>query len=165
MAHLPTMATPLPIDPDTITITSAASGVAPSDMAAALTTIQAASQQEKAAMAAATAITSGVVTAPTDLVAALANLQVRVAAAKAEAQQSRAAATTLQLQLAAVLGVAAPPPRPTTIAAPAPGQAAPIAGAFKTSSIGYLHAQAVGIQDIRTLVPVVLSVTSTQYPR
>jgi hypothetical protein len=35
---------------------------------------------------------------------------------------------------------------------------------FGTSSIGYLHAQAIGIQDIQTLVPVILSVTSTQYP-
>jgi hypothetical protein len=46
----------------------------------------------------------------------------------------------------------------------APGQATPAAGAFETSSVDYLHAQAVGILDIRTLVPVVLSVTSTQYP-
>jgi hypothetical protein len=44
----------------------------------------------------------------------------------------------------------------------APRQAAPTAGTFE-SSIGYLHAQAVNIQDIRTMVPVVLSVTSTQY--
>jgi hypothetical protein len=34
---------------------------------------------------------------------------------------------------------------------------------FETSSIGYLHAEAVGIQDIRTLVLVVIGVTSTQY--
>jgi hypothetical protein len=36
---------------------------------------------------------------------------------------------------------------------------------FETSSVGYLHAQAIDIQDVRTLVPVVLNVTSTQYPR
>jgi hypothetical protein len=42
---------------------------------------------------------------------------------------------------------------------------APAAGTFETYSVGYLDAQAVGIQDIRTLVPVVLGITSTQYPR
>jgi hypothetical protein len=36
---------------------------------------------------------------------------------------------------------------------------------FDTSTNGYLHTQAVGIQDIRTLVPIVVGVTSTQYPR
>jgi hypothetical protein len=41
-AHLPTMATPLHIDPDTIVVASAASGVALFDLAAALATIQAA---------------------------------------------------------------------------------------------------------------------------
>jgi hypothetical protein len=69
--------------------------------------------------------------------------------------------TALELQLADVLGAAAPPPHPATAPAPAPvaapGQAAPAAGAFETSSIS--------IQDIRTLVPVVLGVKSTQYPR
>jgi hypothetical protein len=35
---------------------------------------------------------------------------------------------------------------------------------LEISSVGYLHAQAVGIQDIWTLVPVVLDVMSTQYP-
>jgi hypothetical protein len=40
----------------------------------------------------------------------------------------------------------------------------PTASTFE-SSVGYLHAQVVGIQDIRTLVPVVLSVMSTLYPR
>jgi hypothetical protein len=49
------------------------------------------------------------------------------------------------------------------VPATAPGQAAPTAGVFQTSSVGYLHAQAVGIQDIRTLVPVVLGVMSTLY--
>jgi hypothetical protein len=37
----PTMATLLPIDPDTITVMLATSGVAPSDLAVALTTVQA----------------------------------------------------------------------------------------------------------------------------
>jgi hypothetical protein len=35
------MATPLPTNPDTIAVTSAASGVAPSDLAIALATVQA----------------------------------------------------------------------------------------------------------------------------
>jgi hypothetical protein len=155
------MVTPLPIDPDNIAVASAASRVAPSDLATALTTVQAAatasyehvaaveavSQQEQAAMAAAATTTSGAATAPANLVAALAALQ------------AQAAAAALELQLAA------PPPHAATVATPAVGQAAPVAGVFETSSVNYLHAQAVGIQDIRTLVPVVLGVTSTQYPR
>jgi hypothetical protein len=102
-------------------------------------------------MAGMAATTSRFATAPTDLVAALAALQACVA----EAQQARA--------VAAVLGAVAPPPRPATTAAPvaAPGQATPAVGAFETSSVGYIHAQAVGIQDIRTSVPVVLDITST----
>jgi hypothetical protein len=120
-------------------------------------------------VAAAAATTSGPATAPTDLDAALVALQARDAALEAEAQWARAVATTLELQLAAVLGVAAPPPRPATATTSAlvaaPRQAAPTADAFEISSVSYLHAQAVGIQDIRTLVPVVLGVTSTQYPR
>jgi hypothetical protein len=104
-------------------------------------------------MAGTAATTSRFATAPTDLVAALAALQACVA--EAEAQQARA--------VAAVLGAVAPPPRPATTAAPvaAPGQATPAVGAFETSSVGYIHAQAVGIQDIRTSVPVVLDITST----
>jgi hypothetical protein len=115
------MASPLPIDPDTIAIASATSDVASSDLVVALTTVQAAaaasservatveaaSQQEHAAMAAAAA------TAPTDLAAALATLQARIAAA------------ALELQLAAVLRATAPPPRPATVAATTLGQAAP----------------------------------------
>jgi hypothetical protein len=105
-----------------------------------------------------------------DLAATLAALQACVTAAEAEAQQAQAAAAVLKLQLTAVLGVTAPPSRPATDAAPAPApavaprQAALAVGTFK-SSVGYLHAQAISIQDIRTLVPVVLNVTSTQYPR
>jgi hypothetical protein len=143
-SDLPAMASPLPIDPDTIAIASATSDVASSDLVVALTTVQAAaaasservatveaaSQQEHAAMAAAAA------TAPTDLAAALATLQARIAAA------------ALELQLAAVLRATAPPPRPATVAATTLGQAAPAAGAFETSSVGYLHAQAIDIQDI-----------------
>jgi hypothetical protein len=58
-------------------------------------------------------------------------------------------------------------PRPATAPAPAaaPGQAAPAAHVFETSFAGYLHAHAVGIQDIQTLVSVVLGITSTQYLR
>jgi hypothetical protein len=67
-----------------------------------------------------------------------------------------------------VLRVATPPPHHlATAAAPvvSPGQAPPTAGVFKTSSVGYLHNQVVGIQDNRTLVHIVLDITSTQYPR
>jgi hypothetical protein len=108
-----TMATPLPIDLDTIAIASTASGVALSDLAAALANVQATiaascertaaveatSQQDQAVMAATAATTSGAATAPTDLATALAALQARVAAAEAEAQQARAATTALELLL------------------------------------------------------------------
>jgi uncharacterized protein involved in type VI secretion and phage assembly len=130
-AYLSAMASPLPIDPDTITVASAASGVAPSDLATALYTVQdagasaveATSPQEHAAMAAVATTTSGATTAPTDIAAALAALQSRVVVAEAEAQRARAAAATLELQLAAVLRVPAPPPRPATAAASAPAAA------------------------------------------
>jgi hypothetical protein len=97
--------------------------------------------------------TSRDATAPTDLAATLATLQARVTAAEAEAeaQRVRAAVAALELQLATILGVAAPPPHPAIAAASAPaaapGQAPPppVAGAFGTSSVGYLHAHAVGI--------------------
>jgi hypothetical protein len=119
-------------------------------------------------MVAAAATTLGDATSPTDLTATLAGLQARVTAAKAEAQRARVAAAALELQLAVVLGVIAPPPSPATTAASAPTtavwQEAPAVGAFETSSVGYLHAQAIDIHDIWTLVPVVLGVTSTQYP-
>jgi flagellar biosynthesis/type III secretory pathway protein FliH len=103
------METPLPTDPNTIVVTSAASDVTPSDLVAAITTVQAATaasrehativeaQQEQAAMAVATATTSGVTTASTDLVAALAALQACVATAEAEAQQVQAVAAALEL--------------------------------------------------------------------
>jgi hypothetical protein len=95
------MASPLPTDPDTIAITSTASGIAPSDLVVAIATVQAAvaasrecvvaveavSQQEHAAMAA-PATTSGAATAPTDLVATFAALQVRVATTEVKAQQA-----------------------------------------------------------------------------
>jgi hypothetical protein len=96
--------------------------------------------------------TSRDATAPTDLAATLATLQARVTAVEAEAQRVRAAVAALELQLATILGVAAPPPHPAIAAASAPaaapGQAPPrppVAGAFGTSSVGYLHAHAVGI--------------------
>jgi hypothetical protein len=105
-AYLSAKASTLPIDPDTITVVSVASGIALSDLLAALTTVQAAaaasceraaavegtSQQEQAAMAAMAATTSGAAIAP----------------------------TALKLQLADVLRVAAPSPRPATAAASAP---------------------------------------------
>jgi hypothetical protein len=83
------MVSPLPIDPDTITVASVAYGVALSYLAVALTTVQvvptascecvaaidATSQQEQATMAVAAATTSGADTAPIDLVAALTALQ------------------------------------------------------------------------------------------
>jgi hypothetical protein len=120
-------------------------------------------------MVVAAATTSGDATAPTDLAATLAALHARVAVAEAEVQRAQATAAALELQLIAVLVVAAPPPRPATTAASAavaaPGQAALAVGAFEISSIGNLHAQAIDIQDIQTLVPVVLGVTSTQYLR
>jgi hypothetical protein len=78
-------ATPLPTDPDTIAVSSTASGVVPSDLAVAIATIQAeavafceraagieaASQQEQAAMAAMSATTSGAATALADRAATL----------------------------------------------------------------------------------------------
>jgi hypothetical protein len=75
----------------------------------------------------------------------------------------------VEFQIVDILRVVAPPPRLATPAAPGPavepGQAAPVVGTFETSFVGYHHVQAVGIQDIRTLVPIILSITSTQYPR
>jgi hypothetical protein len=177
------LATPLPTNPDTITIASATSGIAPSYLAAAIAIVQATTAasrertavveavlpQEQATTIATVATTSRAATALANLIAALAALQARVTTAEVEAQQARVVATALELQLTDILRVAAPPPRPTTAPAPAPvaeaGQVAPTAGTFETSSVGYLDAQAVGIQDIQTLVPVVLGVTSTQYPR
>jgi hypothetical protein len=79
------MVSPLPINPDTITVASVTYGVALSYLAVALTTVQvvptasceraaavdATSQQEQATMAVAAATTSGADTAPIDLAAAL----------------------------------------------------------------------------------------------
>jgi hypothetical protein len=142
------MATPLPTGPDTLTVASATSGIAPFDLAAAIATVQAVaaasrehvaaveatSQHEQVATAAAAATTSGDTTAPADLAAALTALQARVTTIEAEAQQARAAAAALELQLADVLGVATPPSRPATAPAPtlatAPGQTTPVAGTF-----------------------------------
>jgi hypothetical protein len=120
-------------------------------------------------MAATPATTSGAAIAPADLVAALAALQACIATAEAKAQQTRAAVAALELQLTNVLSIAVPPcsatPAPTAppATAAARGQASPAVDVFDAFSVGYLHAQAASIQDIRPLVPVVLSVTSTQY--
>jgi hypothetical protein len=126
--------------------------------------IEVVSQQEQAAMAATAATTLVAAAPPANLVTAL---QMRVTTA--EAQQARAAVAALELQHADVLGVTAPlPPRPATTTAPvpaaAPRQADLTANAFEPSSIGYLHAQAASIQDIRSLVPIVFGVMSTKYP-
>jgi hypothetical protein len=133
------------------------------------TVVEAVLPHEQATMTATATTTSGAATAPANLIAALIAVQARVTTAEVEAQQARVAAATLELQLTDILRVAAPPPRPTTAPAPAPveeaGQVAPTTGTFETSSVGYLDARAVSIQDIQTLVPVVLGVTSTQYPR
>jgi DNA-binding IclR family transcriptional regulator len=99
------------------------------------------SQQEQAAMAAVAATTSGV-------------------------------AVSLEVQLIGIHGVAAPlSPHPTAVVAPASvatpalaaalGQVAPTMGTIEASSVTYLHTQVAGIQDIRSVVPVVLGVTST----
>jgi hypothetical protein len=96
-----------------------------------------------------------------------------VATTEAEAQQVWAVATALELQLTDVLSVIAPPPpgsatpapRGTTSVGGGSRVGGPVATTFEASSVGYLHTQSASTQDIRSLVPVVLGVTSTQYPR
>jgi hypothetical protein len=96
--------------------------------------------------------------------AALAASQERERAASRALEQEHALAATLTAQMAIVQRLIIGPP-PVDQETPPPTPEAPHASGLDADHIAALHAQATGLQNIWSLVSVVLDPTSSHYPR
>jgi hypothetical protein len=96
--------------------------------------------------------------------AALAASHERERAASRALEQERALAATLIAQMATAQRLVLGPP-PVDQETPLPTPEAPHASGLDADHIAALHAQATGLQNIRSLVSVVLDPASSHYPR
>jgi hypothetical protein len=96
--------------------------------------------------------------------AALAASQERERAASRALEQERALAATLTAQMTTAQRIVIGPP-PVDQETPLPTPEAPHASGLDVDHIAALHAQAAGLQNIRSLVSVVLDPASSHYPR
>jgi hypothetical protein len=96
--------------------------------------------------------------------AALAASQERERAVSCALEQERALAATLTAQMATAQCLVIGPP-PVTQETPPPTPEAPHASGLDANHIAALHAQVAGLQNIRSLVSVVLDPASSHYPR